>query len=83
MPDEQKKLLTLLDEVIGQLERILRDASAVGVDRARISMVLANCKQVRAGLQAQSGSTSDGGNIDPNPDGRSGGLDCAAPNNFY
>jgi hypothetical protein len=79
MSDENNKTLTLLDEVIRELERLMRETSAIGLDRARLSMILANCKYVRAGLQAQSGSsTTDRGNIDPNPGGRSDGLDCAS-----
>ena len=79
MSDEQKKTLALLDDVIRELERLMRDTSAIGLDRARLSMILANCRHVRAGLHgAQSRSSSDGGIAGPETGGRPDDLDCAA-----
>ena len=86
MTDDQNKTLLLLDDVIAQLEHLMRDSSAIGMDRARISMILANCKQVREGLRAaRSGpSSSEGGGAGPATGGRSSGLDCAgAPRSWY
>ena len=84
MSQEQNKTLALLDDVVAQLERLMRDSSAIGLDRARISTILSTCRQVQAALQAsQSAPSSDGGIIGPETGGRSDGVDCAgAPRLF-
>ena len=55
MSDDQRKTLLLLDEVIVELERLMHTSSAIGQDRARLSLVLATCKEVRAKLAAPRG----------------------------
>jgi hypothetical protein len=56
MSDDQRKHVLLLDEVIRELETLMRASSAIGLDRARLAAVLARCREVRAKL-APPGST--------------------------
>jgi hypothetical protein len=76
---DKSSTVELLDEVIRELERLMRESSAIGLDRARISMIMANCRQVRAGLQAEQPSASpSGGAADARENGKPpGGFDCA------
>jgi hypothetical protein len=78
MTGDQNKTLALLDEVIRDLERMMRDSSDIGIDRARIALVLANCRRVRAALMPPpSGAPGSGsGSAGPRSGDRSGGLDC-------
>ena len=55
MSDDRRKTLLLLDEVMVELERLMHTSSAIGVDRARIALVLATCRRVRAKLAPEGG----------------------------
>jgi hypothetical protein len=73
---DQNKTLAVLDDVVIQLERLLRDSSAIGLDRARVSLILANCRQVQAALRpSQAAPLSDAGITGPQTGERSDAVD--------
>jgi hypothetical protein len=78
MSEQDNRTLAVLDEVIREVERLLRDSSAIGLDRARLSMILSNCRRVRVALAPLPAASSDhAGDAGPEDTGPPDGPDRA------